>query len=270
MAPRRRQATPSRLPLIVWPTLTCPSGLCPALILLWFGGGDTEFAILDRRTTITALALGFFLPLLLGHLYGRPESITSNRSATVMQLYDSAGHRKYLTPSERDQFLRAAASAPPRVQTFCGVLAYSGCRISEALALTADRVDFGDGVLIFESLKKRRRGVFRAVPAHPHFLEMLARVHNLPAARPPDVRLWPWSRSTGWRHVRAVMQTAGIHGTQASPKGLRHGFGIKAVISGVPLHMVQKWMGHTQLATTAIYAAATGPEEKQLAARMWS
>jgi hypothetical protein len=36
-------------------------------------------------------------------------------------------------------------------------LSASGCRLSEALALTADRV------LVFESLKKRRAGIFRSV-----------------------------------------------------------------------------------------------------------
>jgi integrase/recombinase XerD len=34
--------------------------------------------------------------------------------------------------------------------------------------------------------------------------------------------------------------------------------------------MAQKWLGHAQLSTTAIYADATGPEEKRLAERMWA
>jgi len=50
---------------------------------------------------------------------------------------------------------------------------------------------------------------------------------------------------------------------------LRHGFGINATVNGVPLHMVQKWMGHAQLSTTAIYADAVGKEEQDIAARMW-
>ena len=28
------------------------------------------------------------------------------------------------------------------------------------------------------------------------------------------VRLWPWSRMTGWRAVHAVMQTAGLNGVK--------------------------------------------------------
>lgn len=158
---------------------------------------------------------------------------------------------------------------------FAARLVHTGCRISEALALTADRVDIDDGVVVIESLKKRRRGVYRAVPVPPRFLDELNRVHDISAAQRAEdggrsMRLWPWSRPTAWRRVCTVMEMAGIEGLHATPKGLRHGFGIKAVVSNVPLNMTQKWLGHAQLSTTAIYADATGPEEKRIAERMWT
>ena len=59
------------------------------------------------------------------------------------------------------------AKAPRDVRTFCATLHATGCRVSEALALTAERVDLAGRVATFESLKKRRRGVFRAVPVVP-------------------------------------------------------------------------------------------------------
>ena len=65
------------------------------------------------------------------------------------------------------------------------------------------------------------------------------------------------------------MAQAGIVGLQVTPKGLRHGFGIHAIASGVPLNMVQKWMGHADIKTTAIYTNAVGLEERELAERMW-
>lgn len=34
--------------------------------------------------------------------------------------------------------------------------------------------------------------------------------------------------------------------------------------------MLQKWLGHAQLTTTATYADAIGPEERDIAARMWT
>lgn len=143
-----------------------------------------------------------------------------------MRLYDLQGQRKYLTPVERTEFLQAAKGAPEEVRAFCWTLAYTGCRISEALALTAARVDLGDGVLVIEGLKKRRKGVYRAVPVPPPFLDALDLAHDLTAARrQPDggagIRLWQWSRATAWRRVCDVMEAAGIAGLHATPKGLR-------------------------------------------------
>jgi len=83
------------------------------------------------------------------------------------ELFDKAGSRKYLTADERAAFLKAADTAPREVRTFCHLLHFSGCRTSEALALTCDRVDFTNGTVTFESLKKRRGGVYRSVPVPP-------------------------------------------------------------------------------------------------------
>ena len=177
--------------------------------------------------------------------------------------------------SERDAFLKAADDSEVReVRTFCATLAYTGCRISEALALTADRIDLKDGAIVIESAKKRRAGVYRPVPVPPAFLDMLNMVHNIRGAqrcrdRGKSVRLWNWSRTKGWYVVRDVMKAAKITGPHATPKGLRHGFGIKAVNCGVPLNTLQQLFGHAQLSTTSIYADAMGPEKRQLVDRMW-
>ena len=192
-----------------------------------------------------------------------------------MGLHTADGARKYLTAGERDAFLRAAEEADRQVRTLCMTLAHAGCRLSEALALTADRVDLAAGVLVIESLKKRRTGIYRAVPVPPALLDALDLAHGLRERRSRrgkgrDERLWPWSRMTGWRAVHAVMRAAGLDGPHASPKGLRHGFGVAAVSAGIPLNLVQKWLGHAQLTTTAIYADAVGAEEKDIARRMWT
>lgn len=190
-----------------------------------------------------------------------------------MQLHDAEGRRLYLTEAERRAFLQAAALAPREVRTFCAVLQATGCRISEALALTADRVDLAGRVIVFESLKKRRRGIYRAVPVPPELLDILDLVHGLREAQrrgQAKALLWPWSRMTGFRRVQEVIAATGIaDGPHACPKGLRHGFGVQAVSKGIALNMVQKWLGHAQLTTTAIYANAVGEEEQSIAARMW-
>jgi integrase len=72
-------------------------------------------------------------------------------ASSAMRLHDAQGHRLYLTAGERDAFRQAADNSPRVVRTFCLTLFYTGCRISEALELTADRVDFRDQALTFPS-----------------------------------------------------------------------------------------------------------------------
>ena len=190
-------------------------------------------------------------------------------SPTGMRLYDTQGHRLYLTGSERDDFRRAAEKATREVRTYCHTLLYTGCRPSEALALTADRVDFQAQAITFESRKKRRLGIYRAVPVPAALLDALDLVHGI-RDRKTRARLWTWSLKTAYTRVIEVMEVAGIAGPQASPKGLRHGFGVACIEKGIPLNLVQRWLGHAQLATTAIYADAVGEEERGIAARLWT
>lgn len=190
-----------------------------------------------------------------------------------MSLYSRTGTRKYLTASERRRFVRAARRLPARERLFCLMLAWSGGRISEVLALTPESFDLDRGSATFETLKKRKRGVMRQVPLPPELLNELKRVFRLRALQRDPLlsrrRLWCWSRITGWRRVKRLMAMAGVHGAAAMPKGLRHTFGVRAFESDMPPHLVQRWLGHASLRTTAIYADVIGREERRIAARMW-
>ncbi len=75
---------------------------------------------------------------------------------------------------------------------------------------------------------------------------------------------------TAYRRVKEVMAATGVKdGPHKTPKGLRHGYGVHAIGSGVPLNMLSKWMDHASLEVTAIYANALGEEQHNIAARMW-
>jgi integrase/recombinase XerD len=195
------------------------------------------------------------------------------------QLYDGhslfgpSGNRKYLNAAERQRFIQAALRAPANIRLFCLMLGWSGARISEVLALTPASIDIGSGVASIQTLKRRKRGIVRQVPLPSDVLNDLDNVFALTLAqRDPELaaeRIWQWSRTTAWRRVKAIMAAAGIAGTPAMPKGLRHGFGVNAFQSNVPPHLVQRWLGHTSLRTTSIYGDVIGPEERAFAARMW-
>ena len=192
-----------------------------------------------------------------------------------MRVLDTPGNRLYLTADERRAFLAAARQARPEVRTFCETLHYTGCRISEALEITPKRVELGTGQITFRSLKKRRGDVYRSVPVPPDYLDTLSAVHRLREAvrrkKTQDAPLWGWTRGYAWKIIKDVMVEAGIaDGPHRTAKGLRHGYGINAIVAGVPLNMLSKWMGHADIKTTAIYADAIGPEEQDIAARMWA
>ncbi len=188
-----------------------------------------------------------------------------------MNLFSEQGQRKYLNTLERKAFKQAAEKQPREVRTFCLVLYYTGCRISEALALTPSHVDIEACTLTFESLKKRQRGVFRSVPVPTTLIDTLDLVHGLRFAtsHQQNTKLWSWSRMTAYRKIKAVMKAAGIDGIKATPKGLRHAFGIVCNQKGIQLNMVQKWLGHADIKTTAIYSEAVGQEERNIAQRLW-
>jgi integrase/recombinase XerD len=183
-----------------------------------------------------------------------------------LSLYDRRGGRKYLTASERQAFASAASRYAPAINAFCLTLLYTGARVSELLALTLERVDNTNNTIVVETLKRRQRGVFRALPVPP---ELVTLVLTLASDEERGKRIWNWGRTTAWKNVKSVMEAAGIQESLTSPKAARHGFGVNAIQTGVALNIVQRWMGHARIETTAIYADVLGEEELALARRTW-
>ena len=189
----------------------------------------------------------------------------------VPSLYAADGRRKYLNQRERLRLIEVLGSLEPARGLFGLTLAWTGARISEALALTPASIQVDAGLIAIKTLKRRHHCV-REVPIPPLLVSRLDAHFGISAAHSAQVcgsRLWGWRRETGWRIVKRAMQRAGIEGLCASPKGLRHGFGVCAIQAGVPLNLVQRWLGHARLSTTAIYADACGPEERDIARRLW-
>ena len=188
-------------------------------------------------------------------------------------LFDSQGRRKYLLPVERRRFLQAALDIKGPTASFCAVLAITGARISEVLALTPNQIDDANGSINFETLKQRRRGVIRAVPVPRELIFFLDGVHKLGTARSDPKRadelIWAWSRATAWRRVKLVMKGASAPAFVAMPKALRHAFGVEATLEGVSITMVQKWLGHSDIRTTTIYTTVIGKEERALALKTY-
>lgn len=201
----------------------------------------------------------------------REFSLSAAASAQA-SLYTAAGERKYLTHAERQRALDAMMALPIEQRLFALTLAWTGGRISEVLALTPASLQVEEGKVALRTLKRRRPHV-REVPIPPFLMRQLDEHFHISARQrercAAHQRLWPWHRSTGWRIVKKIMLRIGVHGRRATPRGLRHAFGVGTLQSGAPLNLTQRWLGHARLSTTAIYADVSGAEEMGFAERFW-
>lgn len=213
--------------------------------------------------------------------------------ASEMRLFDPRlGQRLYLDAGERERFLQhidCLENLSHRL--FCEVLHWTGARVSEALAVTGQHINFERQTMTFRTLKKRkltRQGelkapVFRQVPVPQALLSVLNYYFDLgnrQARRDPTLSdpLWPhrtdperpMSRATGWRIIKRVLDAAGIEGPQATPKGFRHGMAVAMVLGGVDVYTLQNILGHERPETTAIYLQVRGQEAQTLQMQYWA
>ena len=200
-----------------------------------------------------------------------------------MRLFSPSGERLYLNGLERKQFLAATSEEEPIQRMFCSVLCYTGCRPSEALELTPERILIEEQALVFRSLKKRKvdskgrikQPQYRTVQVPQEFIEKLDLVFGIRAIqkRGKDIRtsFWSMSRSTAYRIVKRVMKRAGIKGKQATSKGLRHAYGVGMVSAKkpLPIHILSQLMGHSDTKTTEVYLQVVGEEKRQMVIAAW-
>lgn len=187
-------------------------------------------------------------------------------------LYADDGERKYLNQAERQRVLEAMEGLNRTHALFSLLLAWTGARITETLSVTPNSFDIDRNVVVLRTLKRRRHHA-REIPIKPTLMMAIDRHFDVRGLqRNPETanrRLWSFGRVTAWRSVKSIMLHVGIVGRRACPRGLRHGFAVSALQATVPLPILQKWMGHSRLSTTAIYTSVCGPEEIYFAARLW-
>jgi integrase/recombinase XerD len=200
---------------------------------------------------------------------------------TSMSIYDEKGNRKYVTSSERQQFLLASEEESPDKRVLCRLLHDTGCRLTEALELTPSRFNIEDRSIVFRTLKQgaldqqgnKKTPKYREIPVTKELIDQLDLKFNIRAKqnkqRVRDEVLWNMSRTTAWRTIKRVMKRAGIEGIQATTKGLRHGLAIKLLTSEnpAPPSIVKDIMGHSHISTTEIYMQAVGAEKRKIVLR---
>lgn len=146
---------------------------------------------------------------------------------------------KYLTPDE----VRYAISSitEPKDKMLCLFLWTTGCRISEALAVSKQDLDLVNRLCTIRWLKSRKYQE-RVIPLHQSIIDVLAMYSG--TMNGPD-KLFPFTRQRAWQIINRHFK--------AHPHTLRHSFAVNYLRHGGRLTDLQQLLGHKTLNTTAIY-----------------
>lgn len=194
-------------------------------------------------------------------------------------LLDADGARKYLTPEERTAFLEATQLREADVKYPLQLMYYTGCRPSEALQVTPNRLDYRAQTVTFRTAKQgtdaagEQRVRFRQNELPARWLQEMQGAYSIlrsqKSKRRGDEPIWGFGVRTLYNYVTRVMAAAGIDGPAASPKGLRHGFGVALALENVPASTIQQVLGHASIKNTLIYLDVHGEARRSLVGRAW-
>lgn len=117
----------------------------------------------------------------------------------------------------------------------------SGVRITEAVSLRKQDVDFTSYLMTVRWLKSRKYN-YRVVPLHPRLKDIL-QVYT--ATMKADDKVFPITRQRAWQLTQKYLQ--------GHPHQLRHSFAVNWLKCGGDLIILHKILGHAKIQTTMEY-----------------
>lgn len=169
-----------------------------------------------------------------------------------MKIFDNKGNRLFLSTKERNLFEKQAISQKDNIKALSLILLYTGARISEVLDLEYKDIDSNSNTIKFIS-QNNGDLLTREIPVPDKVIQAINTTKKQNHSS-PHAKIFLITRMTAYRQVKMIMNKANIKGPMASPKGLRHSFGIFTISNcSIPIHIVSEWMGHKSLQTTSVY-----------------
>jgi integrase/recombinase XerD len=179
------------------------------------------------------------------------------------------GHRyppEPLTAVEVERILAQCHHSPAgeRDRALIVIMWRCGLRIAEALALRLADVDHDRREVRVLHGKGDKFRVVGIGPAALGYLDRWLEVRG----ETPNGSVGIFTTMTGGpmtaQHARTMLKrraaAAGI-GKRVSPHGLRHGHALELADRGVPVHRIQRQLGHSSLATTDVYLRHIAPAD---------
>ncbi|MDR3563246.1 MAG: site-specific integrase [Negativicutes bacterium] len=170
---------------------------------------------------------------------------------------------RYFTADEIRAILAHCSSARKvDIYFLVNLLWRTGIRVSEAIALVAADIDPATHQIQIRSLR-RRDGHVRVIPLHTDFSTEINDWIGQKQLADSD-RLFPVTRKTAYNWVAWACRQAGFTDGRAHPQILRHSFAVNLLAQGMPVTIVQEFLGHTDLAETLIYTRLVHIDPRKL------
>jgi site-specific recombinase XerD len=153
-----------------------------------------------------------------------------------------------------------------RLRALIVVLWRAGLHVQEALTLAEHDLDHRRGsILVRRGKGGRRREVGMDEWGWEHLRPWLTVRPELPVGPlfciiDGPTRGRPWSGAAVRAEFRRVAVHAGVR-RRCAPHQLRHAHALELAREGVPLNIIQRQLGHSNLGTTSIYLQGIDPEE---------
>jgi type 1 fimbriae regulatory protein FimB/type 1 fimbriae regulatory protein FimE len=163
-----------------------------------------------------------------------------------------SNRRRYLTCDELDKLIKAARKGryERRDATLMLIMARHGLRVTEAVDLRWDQVDFAKGHL---HVKRLKGGIDSVHPIQGDELRALRELRR--EQKPPSAFVFtserggPMTRSNVAKMVEGASDKAGL--SHIHPHMLRHTCGHLLADAGHDTRRLQLWLGHSDIKHTA-------------------
>jgi len=174
---------------------------------------------------------------------------------------DGNGQGKILTPDEL-RLLFTKGFISPRDHALFGICLFTGCRVSEALALQT--TDIRSGVLTLRKSTTKGKLKTRVVDIQPGLAALLADYQPSPGALFPGMRgrSLTLTRFMADKILKAACCSVGLFGV--STHSFRRTALTQMSSAGIPLRHIQEISGHNDLGTLQRYLEVS-PEQKRRA-----
>jgi len=156
----------------------------------------------------------------------------------------------YMTKDEVRDVLEGVENKPLN-HLLINFLWQTGARVTEALSVKVSDIDFYSKVVRMPSLKKKNPQI-KTIPLQGELLGELGAYIGQKGLKKDDL-IFSITRQHAHRIVRDACIKAGIDKKRAHPHVLRHSFSVNAVLQRVPLPILQKWLGHSDIKNTMVY-----------------